>query len=412
MDESAILTTITEQYRQAASGWYRHLFEMAVGLFGLLAIIELAWTGVWWAFAKKDIESIWTEFLKKIMVILFFYWILQNAHVFMPAILQSFIMIGADASGVKTLDPSAVLAQGVQIAANVLQPLSLIGLVSSPAASLVGAFTWLIVIICFALIAATLVVTLIEAYVVMGAGILLLGFSSNEFTRQYAMSYLTYTINVGVKLFVLYLVIGVGSSLAASWGDLLLHSGGKGSEAFLLVIAASIVYLYVVLSIPQKAASLISGSSSASSGGLLGSAAAVGVASLGAGKMAARGAMGAGRTAFESVQQARAGSQMHGGGLKGALSGTALAAKNLGGAVMGRLSGFDASVSGAMKSRSSELNAVSATTRPRSPQPPNGNTPNPKAGSGLGAATMHAAKQAQTHSEETSTATPPGQKGS
>ncbi len=77
-------------------------------------------------------------------------------------------------------------------------------------------FTALIVVVAFATIAAQLPVAR-ESFIVMGAGILLIGFSGSRWTKFFTERYLSYVASVGVKLFVLYLIMGAGVSIAARW---------------------------------------------------------------------------------------------------------------------------------------------------------------------------------------------------
>ncbi len=70
---SIILSEITQSYQQAASHWQPYLFPAAQHLFGMLATIEIAWSGLLWAMNRNDVESLWVEFFKKMLTIGFFY---------------------------------------------------------------------------------------------------------------------------------------------------------------------------------------------------------------------------------------------------------------------------------------------------------------------------------------------------
>src|SRR3954449_12717736 len=74
----------------------------------------------------------------------------------------------------------------------------------------------LVVVICFALIAAIVIVTTVEMYIVTYAGIILLGFGGSTFTKDYAVKYLTYAVSVGLKLMVMGLVVSIGQSILTS----------------------------------------------------------------------------------------------------------------------------------------------------------------------------------------------------
>lgn len=319
---SMILTDITQSYQHATNGWHDYLFPVAQHLFGLLATIEIAWSGILWALNKTEIEPLWTEFLKKMLSLGFFYTVLIESQTWVPAIIDSFMQVGAGAAHITALYPSDVLDQGISVAASVMQPLLKAGLLHAGIGLIVGSITALIVAISFALIAAELVVSLIESYVVVGAGVLLLGFSANRFTSGYSSKYLSYAMSVGVKLFTLYLIIGVGSTLATGWGNLVVLGGVKNMTPFFEVIAGSLVFLYVTKAIPHKAESLLSGSVNSTGSGLMGVA-------TGAALAMTRTHLNATQTAYEAVRQASMVAQQSSNPVMGALKGMGTAGANL-----------------------------------------------------------------------------------
>jgi type IV secretion system protein TrbL len=345
---STILTDITQSYQQATSVWHGYLFPVAQHLFGMLATIEIAWSGVLWAMYKSEESSLWIEFLKKMLTIGFFYTVLVNSQTWIPAIIKSFVQIGAGASNITALYPSDILDQGISVAASVLRPLLDAGLLHAGIALIVGSCTALIVIICFALIAAELVVSLIESYVVVGAGVLLLGFSANRFTAAYSSKYLNYAICVGIKLFTLYLIIGVGSTLATNWGQLILQGGSKNITPFLEVIGGSLVFYWVTKAIPNKAESLISGNANSTGGALT-------TAAGGAGAVISRTAINTTQASYEAVKQAAMVFQSQSNPVTGALKGIGAAGAGLALASAGSHSGHYGNIGSGMSQRTQNL---------------------------------------------------------
>ena len=61
---------------------------------------------------------------------------------------------------------------------------------------------------CFTFIAALVFVTLVEAYVIINAAVLFMGFGGSQWTREYALAPIRYAVAVGAKLFVLTLIVG------------------------------------------------------------------------------------------------------------------------------------------------------------------------------------------------------------
>ncbi len=64
-----------------------------------------------------------------------------------------------------------------------------------------------------AVVLLTLVMVTVESYIVMGAGVFFLGFAGLRHTSSFAQGYLSYAVNVGVKLFTFWLIISIESAL-------------------------------------------------------------------------------------------------------------------------------------------------------------------------------------------------------
>jgi type IV secretion system protein TrbL len=267
---TAILNDITQQYQAATVGWYSYLFPIANHLFGLLAVIEIAWSGLSWALEKQDMTSLWVEFLKRIIFLGFFYAILLHGHIWIPAIIKSFMLIGSGASHITKLDPSSIFDQGISIANSVLLPLEKKNLFSVGLdAWVIGLVTAITVVLSFTVIAGELVITLVESYLIIGAGVLFLGLGSSRWTTSFTTKFLNYALSIGCKLFFLYLIIGVGANMAAHWGEKIVEGGlSSNMVPFLEVMGGALIFVFIAWSIPNKAASLMIGSVGASFAGL------------------------------------------------------------------------------------------------------------------------------------------------
>lgn len=353
---TAILNEITQQYHNATSGWYSYLFPIASHLFGLLAIIELAWSGIWWALEKSDVSSLWTELLKKILVIGFFYTIMLNAQSWIPAIIQSFEQAGSGASHFNSLYPTDVLDQGISLASALFIPLQKAGWtdVGNIGGWLIGGLVAIVILLAFAVIAALLVVTLVESYIVVGAGVLMLGFSGSRWTTQFASNYLSYAVSVGTKLFVLFLVVGVGASVSSHWASILPTEGLKNFTPLLEVLGGSVVFMMIALSVPTKAASIVSGASHSTFGAL---SAAMGV-TVGAAMVPMKNAFGAASALKQAAIQGGHIAKDHNNGgnaVIGAAKGILGASANLGVSALGSAVGHYRSTSGAMAEKTQTI---------------------------------------------------------
>lgn len=331
-----ILNHITQHYYEATSGWYSHLFPIAHRLFAMLAIIEIAWSGIMWTL-QRDVNGLCTDFLKKILAIGFAYALLLNAHQWIPDIIKSFMKAGATAAHVQHLHPSDILDQGITIASIMFDALFHLGVISHPLAAIVGIFSAFIIVLCFAIIAAQLIITLIEAYIVIGAGTLLLGFGASRWSAKFTTNYLSYAFSVGVKLFVLYLILGVGASISSQWQSLLTLQLADGFAPIFEIIAGSLVFVFLTWSIPAKAESLLNGSVNATLAGFASTTS----GTLSATQLPARSAMGAAGSTNLAIKQAGVIAQGASGkpGMR-KMRGAMQAGMNLASAAVGSASGY------------------------------------------------------------------------
>ena len=250
-----IFDSIGGAYASATASWLGTLQPLAQRLFLLLATIELIWSGIWWAHARRHEEVVLSRILKKVVTLMFLFTVLLLAPTWIPTIIGSFVRAGQLASGFDSLDPSTVVQVGIDIAIAMFDSIdSVLALLKAP--------WWLFiapifVIFSFTVIAGVLLMTLIESYVVIGGGILLLGFAGSRWTVSFAEGYLVYAVRVGVKLFVLYLLIGIGMSLPQTWIQSASFSLWPNPRAFFEVMGGAMIFAMIIWRVPEFAASML-----------------------------------------------------------------------------------------------------------------------------------------------------------
>src|SRR5438132_7881972 len=214
---------------------------------------------LWWVLDREDGLGALASLLRQVVAIGFFYALLLNGGTWIPAVTQSFSQAGAAAAGITKLNPTDVFDQGLALANKILNATAARGLLDKFLASVLAGITALVVVIAFAIIAAQLLVVLVESFIVIGAGVLFLGFAGSQWTRFFTERYLSYVASVGVKLFVLYLIMGVGMGIAARWMSVL-NRGGFSPIPFFYVMGGSLVFLFLTWHIPSVAAAMMVGS--------------------------------------------------------------------------------------------------------------------------------------------------------
>jgi type IV secretion system protein TrbL len=247
-----VLDQIVAQFQSRSAGWEAGLRNFALNTFGILATIELAWAAIKLAFRGSDVSEWLAEIVNQIMFLGFFLALLQNSVTWSSAIVNGF----RQAAGVS----------GITIWA----PTSSVGLI----------IAGLVIEICFALIAAFMVLALVESYIVISSGVVLMGFGGSR-----------YTVSVGAKLFVLQLMVSIGNGLIQNWAATF---NDITAQSLCILVGCSIVLLTLVKVMPETMQRIVNGSSMASGSALVGAAAAVGsgVGAVGLGMVGAGPMMG------------------------------------------------------------------------------------------------------------------------
>src|SRR5882724_8870707 len=260
---STILNDIVRDYEAISTSWFSALGPIANKIFWILVAIQLTWSAIWWVIDREDGLAVVSSLLRQVVAIGFFYALLLNGGTWIPAVIQSFSQAGATAAGLTDLSPTGVFDQGLALANKILNATADLGLLDGFFASLVAGITAIVVVIAFAVIAAQLLVALVESFIVIGAGVLFLGFAGSRWTKFFTERYLSYVASIGVKLFVLYLIMGVGMSIAGRWLPIL-ERGGFSPIPFFYVMGGSLVFVFLTWHIPSVAGSMMAGAVSLS----------------------------------------------------------------------------------------------------------------------------------------------------
>jgi type IV secretion system protein TrbL len=123
----------------------------------------------------------------------------------------------------------------------------------------------------------------IESYLVMSVGTLMIGFAGSRFTMPFSQGYFGYMINVGIKLMVTYVILGVvavsiipivlASGVTVLVGAALPYGGFGTSIVALILTAFSAAYVVlvagVIWTIPAFTAALLTGQSQSSGAAIL-----------------------------------------------------------------------------------------------------------------------------------------------
>jgi type IV secretion system protein TrbL len=299
---TTVPSQIMDQFRNNRILWTTNVFTYANTLFGILAVIEFAWSAAVMLLEKSDLQTWTSALIRKLMWIGAFYALLLNGRLWIPAIIDSFTQIGQNAAGLGALSPSGVFIQGLSIAGALMDGASTSAFFTNPGTSLALAFAALLIVISYTLITINFIVTFVESYLVVSVGFIFLGFGGSRWTVPYTERYIGLAVSIGIKVVLLYCLISAGFDLSQAWLDeaqAIAASSRPVMTAF-DVMGGSLIFMMCCWQIPKLFAAVIGGSPALTGGDLVATAAVVGGAALAVGGAAVAGAgalMGGGSSA-------------------------------------------------------------------------------------------------------------------
>ena len=276
-----------------------------------LAAIDITLAAIFWSWAAD--EDIIARLAKKTLFVGVFAYLISNWNNLARIIFESFSGLGLKASGSSMsasdfVSPGRVAQVGIDAGRPILDSISgLMGYISffeNFVQIVVLLFAWIVVLLAFFILAIQLFVTLIEFKLTTLAGFVLIPFGLFGKTAFAAERVLGNVISSGVKVLVLAVIVGIGSSLFSQF-----TAGFGGNqptiEDAMSMVLAALSLLGLGIFGPGIANGIVSG------GPQLGAGAAVGTG-LAAGGVVAAGVAGAGLAAGAA-----------GGALAGAARGSA-----------------------------------------------------------------------------------------
>jgi type IV secretion system protein TrbL len=303
-------SSILDEYKALQSQWISKLLTPAQRLFALLAGIEVAWSFTLLASEKTDFQLLTAAIIRKIMWIGTFYAVLlygvtPNGGGWVPAIVKSFQILGQNASGIGPLGPSAIVGFGVNTAVDLLNAASQAGFLENFGTAVSLVFCAVVIFLSYVAVAIQFVVSLVESYLVVGAGVILLGFGGSRWTAPYVERYISYAVAVGMKILILYLLVGAGMALSQGWGAVAsaINTSMDPSRTGFDLAAAAVIFLAVCWMSPKLASAILGGTTALTGGDLTAVGVGLGVATATTG-MAAAAIAGSSTGALGKVQSA------------------------------------------------------------------------------------------------------------
>src|SRR5271156_675160 len=253
------LDNIAQTFQWAGQRYMAIMQPFAEKIFFGLVLIEIVITCVHFLTDQEDPTRLLAEFVKKSLAFGFLYAMIVNAPMWFSAIIQGFQQIGGQAAGIPDLSPSTVFNNGLAMFQTIYRGFGSLGWFHLTIASLIALVAGLIMFLSFALIAGQMLLALSEAYIGVGGGVLILGFSGSRWTIKFAEGFLGWIVGVGIKVFFLYLMVGIGLTITAGWNTALLGWTSGDPSLPLTIAGGALIFALLAWTIPSTAASIVGG---------------------------------------------------------------------------------------------------------------------------------------------------------
>lgn len=261
-----------------------------------LIVIDVTLAALFWTMGEGD--DIIARLIKKTLFVGIFAYIIGNWNGLAKIVFNSFAGLGLKASGTsftaaELLQPGRVAQVGLDAGRPILDSISgLMGYVSffeNFIQIVVLLFAWVVVLLAFFVLAIQLFITLIEFKLATLCGFVLIPFGLFGKTAFMAERVLGNVVSSGIKVLVLAVIIGIGSTLFDQFTSAI-GTAQPTIEDAMTIVLASLTLLGLGIFGPGIANGIVSG------GPQLGAGAAAGTA-LAAGGIVAGGAAAAGLVA-------------------------------------------------------------------------------------------------------------------
>lgn len=280
-DAGQIIKDALNTYAPLQNQWRDAILPFTYNLFWLLLLLDVTYSAMQHVIERKTAEDSIAWLTRKFITVLFFITLIKMSGEWIPQIIDSFALIGKTAAKAPNLTPDGIIETGYNLSLGLFTQLGELGTGDQILFVIPVLFAAIFLLLGFAVIAGQLLITLIESYIVIGAGIIMLGFSGSKWTSDMATSYLKYAVGTGVKIMLAYLIIGAGLSV---FSKMSIDPDQFINSVFGLILQTAI-FIFLSWNIPSLASAMMSGSPSSTLGGALGVATSAAAAAVGTAAM-------------------------------------------------------------------------------------------------------------------------------
>lgn len=316
------LGTALQQYQTASAQFASTIATAAKWLAVTLATIDFSLLILQKLIRSEGPQEIMVAVIMRVMWYGFLTF-LMNANV-MAAVINGFIQLGKNASGISVFNPADVFWQGIDLVnimttafadnaniAGVPVPAGLAAAANPLVAFMLG-MTIILIVVSFLILTAQYAVILVQMYFYLACYPIIVAMGGIKYGRDMTTKAISAAIVIGVRFLAIYFVMYAAQQMATTMGQQLANFSIADMSPMWAVFGMSGLLAFLALKVPQMASDLLGGTASLSGGDAVAAAAvAGGAAGAIAGGLAtvaggaANGVAGAVKAGQSAIAQAR-----------------------------------------------------------------------------------------------------------
>ena len=257
------LNQTMNDFENAARSWQKTFQGAAETLFLMLIPIAMVWRFGQIAMQGGGATEALAELVRFLIFAGFYWWLVTHGCTIAETILESMQDLSDDALGQQRtgLDPTAVINLGLNTLRDIVGSAKFGGITSigtDLTLLVVIAITIIFACLC-AVVAINLLLAIITVYILMYAGIIILGFGATSWTSEMAIGYFRSVFNASMRVAGMMLVVGICEIVVKTISQRIIQNPNDLFIAAELLITAIMMYL-MTEKVPDQLASLASGS--------------------------------------------------------------------------------------------------------------------------------------------------------
>lgn len=260
---AGLLDDLQNFYLNATFGWMNAALDVARSIFVALIALEVIFTLVELLFRQRNLEDYVGSLTLKLISIGIAVTLLTLAPTWIPSILSDFsrmgTYIGAGGGTSNALTPSGVMQIGQNLCVMLWNTLQNAPLMTKTLDIIPVVFAMLMILLGIGALAVQFLLTMVEAYIILGGTAFLLGFIGSRWTMAWAERYFGMLAVIAVKILVVSLLAAFATQVGNEIAAMIQAGNGQPMPVpdDLIIGTAAVIYGVIAWSAPVFVAKLM-----------------------------------------------------------------------------------------------------------------------------------------------------------